>query len=200
MLHDPRIGNPTYHEQLEGKIKKKFEVESNDSERRVISRVHGVRPEILERDEEDTEGFGKGRVTGEVVEESQKEETVAGGLDEERRKTNATRTERRQRETLGKWVVVGEREKKKSRVKRERKKEPTPCTCVTVRSRTRRRVLISQRAPRRRASFLRALLFSARRPMVEELDAGGRRGVRFVVERVAYGQRGRTGLLQRLAT
>lgn len=51
---------------------------------------------------------------------------------------------------------------------------PTRCTCVTVRPRTRRRVLINQRAPRCRASFLRALLFSARRPRVEELvDAGG---------------------------
>lgn len=59
--------------------------------------------------------------------------------------------------------------------KRGENEGPTRCTCVTVRPRTRRHVLINQRAPRRRASFLRALLFSARRPRVEELlDAGGR--------------------------
>lgn len=42
----------------------------------------------------------------------------------------------------------------------ERERErPTPCTCVTVRPRTRRRVLISQRAPRRRASFCEPCFF-----------------------------------------
>ncbi|KYM94869.1 hypothetical protein ALC62_14464 [Cyphomyrmex costatus] len=43
---------------------------------------------------------------------------------------------------------------------KERERErPTPCTCVTVRPRTRRRVLISQRAPRRRASFCEPCFF-----------------------------------------
>lgn len=149
-------------------------------------------------------GTGLGRVeTAGVVEEAQKDEReedkgwrveetgVEGGWDEDRERE-------RERDAIRKARVVGEKEreegkKKEKEEEREREGEgwrgggqggegqketelggPTRCTCVTVRPRTRRRVLINQRAPRCRASFLRALLFSARRPRVEELvDAGG---------------------------
>lgn len=47
---------------------------------------------------------------------------------------------------------------KRKRKERERER-PAPCTCVTVRPRTRRWVLISQRAPRRRASFCEPCFF-----------------------------------------
>lgn len=48
---------------------------------------------------------------------------------------------------------------KRKRGKERERERPTPCTCVTVRPRTRRRVLISQRAPRRRASFCEPCFF-----------------------------------------
>lgn len=84
----------------------------------------------------------------------------------------------------------------------ERERErPTPCTCVTVRPRTRRRVLISQRAPRRRASFCEPCFFRhgarcgrgcrGRAPYV-----GGGRVEKSMVEaagRVGGGEEGRGG-------
>lgn len=58
---------------------------------------------------------------------------------------------------------------------KERERErPTPCTCVTVRPRTRRRVLISQRAPRRRASFCEPCFFRRSAAWRGATDEGAR--------------------------
>jgi len=63
----------------------------------------------------------------------------------------------------------GEAGPKREGKERERER-PAPCTCVTVRPRTRRWVLISQRAPRRRASFCEPCFFrhGARRGATSE--------------------------------
>ncbi|KYN10114.1 hypothetical protein ALC57_17804 [Trachymyrmex cornetzi] len=99
----------------------------------------------VERDEREEDGMARGGGEGE-----------GGGREE---KGNVV--ERRRK---------GQMDKREGWVSSEGVERPTPCTCVTVRPRTRRRVLISQRAPRRRASFCEPCFF---RRCTARSDEGG---------------------------
>ncbi|KYQ56515.1 hypothetical protein ALC60_04592 [Trachymyrmex zeteki] len=159
----------------------------------------------VERDEREEDGMARGRKglkEKERERERRREEKSVGTVKEageksrarERRRDNKRKGTRRARKGQTKTERVGKDEPKacgegrQSGTEMEKGKErererPTPCTCVTVRPRTRRRVLISQRAPRRRASFCEPCFFrrcTARRGAARSDEGEGARESRTV--------------------